>query len=223
MVLPDGLRVAAMDRRGRGRSGRGSDDGYRLDVETGDLISVAEALGGGVVVAAHSFGATITLQALRLGSDLITGAVLYEPPLPSMPAGLGSSEAMLAALADGRHEDALVAFVRDMVKLAPDEIDAYRVSQAWAVGVDLIWTMRREGPALTGLDADITQYSCIDQPIQLLVGPRTAPHRRRAVSALAGVLPNAETTVLEGQGHGALTQAPGLVARAITDFLLRVG
>jgi pimeloyl-ACP methyl ester carboxylesterase len=83
--------------------------------------------------------------------------------------------------------------------------------------------VRREGPALSGLDADITQYSCIDQPIQLLVGPCTAPHRRQAVSALAGVLPNAETTVLEGQGHGALTQAPGLVARAITDFLLRVG
>jgi pimeloyl-ACP methyl ester carboxylesterase len=130
---------------------------------------------------------------------------------------------MLAALKDGRYEDALVAFVRDMVKLAPDEIDAYRASPAWGIGVDLIWTMRREGLALSGLDADITQYSRIDRPIQLLVGPRTARHRSQAVSALAGVLPNAETTVLQGQGHGALMQAPDLVARAITDFLLRVG
>jgi pimeloyl-ACP methyl ester carboxylesterase len=130
---------------------------------------------------------------------------------------------MLAALADGRHEDALVAFVRDIVKLAPDEIDAYRVSPAWTSGVDLIWTMRQEGLTLSRLDADITRYSRIDRPIQLLVGSRAATHRIRAVSALAAVLPNAETTVLEGQGHGALMQAPDLVARAITDFLLRAG
>jgi pimeloyl-ACP methyl ester carboxylesterase len=53
-------------------------------------------------------------------------------------------------------------------------------------------------------------------------GP-AATHRIQAVSALAAVLSNAETAVLEGQGHGALMLAPDLVARAITDFLLRAG
>lgn len=63
-----------------------------------------------MVVVAHSIAATITLQALRRQDGVIAGAVLYEPPLPGLPAGLGSSEAMSAALGDGRYEDALEAF-----------------------------------------------------------------------------------------------------------------
>ncbi len=55
-------------------------------------------------------------------------------------------------------------------------------------------------------------------PVQLLVGGRTALHHRQAVDALAHVLPNARVTVLEAQGHGALVQAPQLVADAIINF-----
>ena len=46
--LGEGLRVATMDRRGRGRSGRADDVPHSLDVEADDVLSVAEALGGGV-------------------------------------------------------------------------------------------------------------------------------------------------------------------------------
>jgi pimeloyl-ACP methyl ester carboxylesterase len=115
-LLDEGFRVAAMDRRGRGRSGRGGAP-YSLDVEADDVLVVAEALGGDVVVAAHSIGATISLEALRRSRGLLSAAVLYEPPLPDSvrppPA------AMLAALDEGRHEEALVIFLRDMVKLDP--------------------------------------------------------------------------------------------------------
>ena len=47
-----------------------------------------------------------------------------------------------------------MAFVRDIVKLAPDEIDAYRASPAWASGVDLIWTMH--APAVAASKAPRT-------------------------------------------------------------------
>jgi len=220
--LPDGLRVAAMDRRGRGRSGRGDDSSHSLEVEADDVLGVADALGGSAVVVGHSIGATITLQALRRAGPLIAGAVLYEPPLPGMPAGLGSSDAMLAALDDGRDDDALVAFLRDMVQLESEDIEAYRTSPRWFSRVALIWTMRRETASLQALDSDLGRYSGIDVPVELLVGDRTAVHHRQAVDALAGVLRDAHVTVLEGQGHGALVQAPRHIASAIAAFVARL-
>ena len=50
----------------------------------------------------------------------------------------------------------------------------------------------------------------------------SALHSRQAVDALAQVLANAQVTVLEGQGHGALVQAPKLVADAVVDFIDRL-
>ena len=35
---------------------------------------------------------------------------------------------MNAALQDGRHDEALEAFLRDLVKLSPEELEAYRAS-----------------------------------------------------------------------------------------------
>jgi pimeloyl-ACP methyl ester carboxylesterase len=217
--LPDGLRVAAMDRRGRGRSGRADDVPYTLEVEADDVLAVAEALGGSVVVVAHSIAATITLQALRRQTGVIVGAVLYEPPLPGMPAGLESSDAMNAALQEDKYEEALDAFLRDLVKLSPADVQAYQTSPLRPTQLALIWTMSREVSSLYALDADIDRYASIEVPVQLLVGDRTALHHRQAVDALAQVLPSAQVTVLEGQGHGALVQAPQLVADAIIDFV----
>ena len=213
-LLDEGFRVAAMDRRGRGRSGRGEDP-YSLDAEADDVLVVAEALGGDVVVAAHSIGATISLEALRRSRGLISAAVLYEPPLPDSvpppPAG------MIAALDEGRHEDALEIFLREMVRLDHADLDAARASPAWSHRVELIWTMRRETSALTHHDPDIERYLSIEQPVELLVGDHTARHHTEAIEALQATLRRAHTRVLPGQGHGALLHAPHLIAASINE------
>ena len=183
---------------------------------------MAKALGGGIVVVAHSIGATITLQALRRAGGLIAGAVLYEPPLPGMESGLGSPQAMLAALEEGRDEDALVAFMTDMVRMPAEDIAAFRASPAWASRVSMIWTMRRESSALAALDPDLARYGTIPGPVRFLVGSRTASHQAEAVAALADVVPSAGVTTLDDQRHGAIVLAPGLVASAISDFLRQV-
>jgi pimeloyl-ACP methyl ester carboxylesterase len=213
-----------MDRRGRGRSGRGSEDGYSLDTEADDVITVAESLGGSVVIAAHSIGATMSLQALRRRGDLFRGAVLYEPPLSGF-VGTDEAEAdqrLMAALDEGRNEDALIIFLRDRVKLSAEDIEVTRSSPAWSSRIDLIWTMRREIAGLNSLDPDHEGYASIQLPILLLVGTRTAAHHAEAISGLASVLPSSETIVLEGQGHAAIVQAPELVAAAINDFLTKI-
>ena len=218
-LLPVGLRVAAMDRRGRGRSGHGGHV-HSLDAEADDVLSVAEALGGGVVVVGHSIGATIALQALRRSDGLIRAATLYEPPLPGMTPE--TPAAMIEALDGGRDDDALTIFLSEVVRLSDREIAALRASPMWESRVALIWTMRRESQSLLSHDRDLSRYGVIDVPVQLLVGTHTAPHHTEAILALTTVLPDAESTVLEGQGHAALVQAPQLVAGAIADLLRRI-
>lgn len=112
--------------------------------------------------------------------------------------------------------------MRDLVQLSPEDLHRYRGSPLYPTQLALIWTTSREVAALDVLDPDIDRYASIDVPIQLLVGDRTAIHQRAAVDALAHVLPIARVTVLAGQGHGALVQAPQLVANAIVDFVDRL-
>jgi pimeloyl-ACP methyl ester carboxylesterase len=221
-LLRDGLRIAAMDRRGRGLSGKGDDAGHSLDVEADDVLSVAQALGGRVVVAAHSIGATITLEALRRSGDLIAGAVLYEPPHPGAPSWQGQPPHMQAAIREGRYEDALVIFLRDVTRLTAEEVVLFRSSRPWQRAVDLGWTLRREGESVQTLDPDFARYAQISVPVELLVGERTARHLVEATERLNRVLPNSHVTELPGQGHGALVTAPHLVAGAINDFIGRL-
>jgi len=76
--------------------------------------------------------------------------------------------------------------------------------------------------AVIRLDACLLLYLAAvpsKSPTALIDACRVA----ESVSALAEVLPNADTTVLAGQGHGVLMQSPDLVAGAIAGFLARVG
>jgi pimeloyl-ACP methyl ester carboxylesterase len=126
---------------------------------------------------------------------------------------------MLAALDQGRDEDALEIFLRDMVKLDPPDLEAARASPGWSHRVEIIWTMRRETSALAQLDPNIERYGSIDQPVELVVGDQTARHHTEAVDALQATLRRAHTRVLPGQGHGALLRGPQLIAATINEHL----
>ena len=192
---------------------------YSFEQEADDLLAVAHALGGNVILVGHSLGAVIGLQALRRAGSLLAGAILYEPPHTGTPAQMETSEAMLTALDEGRDEDALVAFFREVAKFAPADIESYRASPTWPTRVSVVWTMRRESDAFTALDPDLSRYADIRCPIELLVGETTATFQRQAVEALASVLPNARITTLEGQGHTAHVRAPHLIADAVARMI----
>jgi pimeloyl-ACP methyl ester carboxylesterase len=168
------LRVAAMV-----EGGTVADDvPHTLEVEADDVLAVAEALGGGVVVVAHSIAATITVQALRRQTGVIVGAVLYEPPLPGMPAGLESSDAMNAARQEGNYEEALEAFLRDLVKLSPADVQAYQTSPLRPTQLALIWTMSREVSSLYALDAEVGGKTPRASRCVLVVVSASPPMRR---------------------------------------------
>jgi pimeloyl-ACP methyl ester carboxylesterase len=70
---------------------------------------------------------------------------------------------------------------------------------------------------LEDLPHDVEHMAAISAPTLMLYGSRTAPHLRRSTTAIAGAIPGARLIELPGQGHGALTTAPDLVANAILE------
>ena len=80
-LLAERFTVVSYDRRGRGDSGAGDDDGNGDSVarEVEDLAAVITATGGSAMVYGHSSGAIIALEA-AMASVPITRLAVYEPP-----------------------------------------------------------------------------------------------------------------------------------------------
>jgi alpha-beta hydrolase superfamily lysophospholipase len=95
-----------MDRRGKGESG--DTEPYSFAREYDDLSAVAAAIGGPVVLAAHSSGATCALGAALRGTPFAS-LVLYEPPWPvdGPLADPGQIEAVESLIAAGDRDGAL--------------------------------------------------------------------------------------------------------------------
>lgn len=215
--LPDDVGAVWMDRRGRGRSGRG-EDYADFNAEVDDVLAVAALLEPDTVLVGHSIGAVIALETLRRDTTPFAGAVLYEPPLPIDDSPTPGRAEMLTALDEGRYEDAVEAWARMSVRLSEPAIEAFKASPAWPRAVDAIWTMRREGEALRRLHGDDHRYAHIAVPVHLLLGTETSPHHVDAIRRLERQLPNSRTVMLEGHGHSAHLTAPELVAAAVVEL-----
>lgn len=100
--LPDDVGAVWMDRRGRGRSGRG-EDYADFNAEVDDVLAVAALLEPDTVLGGHSIGAVIALETLRRDTTPFAGAVLYEPPLPIDDSPTPGRAEMLTALDEGRY------------------------------------------------------------------------------------------------------------------------
>ena len=152
--LAHGYRVHAIDRRGRGASGDGSDDaGYSIELEYDDLAAVADAVAGEaempVDVVGHSYGGRIGLgAALRTAS--IARLVVYEgAPSPAGGEGYRPSgvEDRIATLIEAGDLDAAAqTFFREIVRMPEPELDAYRANPVWPVRVAAVRTSLARDP-----------------------------------------------------------------------------
>lgn len=210
--------VVAMDRRGRGGSGDGPD--YHILREAEDVAAVVDALGEPTRVLAHSYGAMCTLEASRLTNG-ISKMVLYEPPLPTgaqmYPPGL--PERMEALIAAGDNEAALRLFLRELVGMPGDELDAYRQQPAWPGRVARVPTIPRELGFARDYSFDAEGFAEMTVPTLLLLGGDSPPLFRNADRALQGVLPNLTVRVMPGQRHIAMDLDPDMFTAEVLAFL----
>jgi pimeloyl-ACP methyl ester carboxylesterase len=212
--------VIAADRRGRGGSGDNKE--YSLRKEFEDIVSIAEAIGGPLLLLGHSFGGLLALESALL-SDRISKLVLYEPsiPLPDCPAyPEGLPEKYQTLLDAGNIEGLLYLHYREAVKMTNAEIEKLRNSSAWQERLAAAHTLPREGRANDEYQFDPNRFSDMKIPVLLLVGGDSSDILKKSVETLNTALPNSSVVELPGQQHIAMHTAPGLFVSELEKFLM---
>lgn len=211
------LTVCAMDRRGHGRSGDGPT--YSLQREAEDVAAVAKSRGRPVAVLGHSFGGVVAYEAAFL-TPQIKRLALYEPPIRAADhsAALTRMEALLKV---GDRDAATTLFLRDIVRVSPEEAAAMRSRPSWKALVDSIETSVRQDRALTANRWDPARARTLRTPTLLMIGGRTeSAELRLSVRSLAETLPNREVVTLQGQEHNAMDTDREHLAAIVKAFVL---
>jgi pimeloyl-ACP methyl ester carboxylesterase len=239
-ALADSFSVYAPDRRGRGLSGPYRDD-HSVQTDVDDLAAVLEATGAHNVFGCSS-GAIIALEAART-VPVLRRAAIFEPPLFAdrrVPA------AVLArfdkAMADGNLAAALVAGMKG-AKMGPsvfnvvpgkllEPLTRMAMAQEDKRGTSGYVPMRNLAPTLhydfqlaAELSGSLERYRAITADVLLLGGSKSPGYLKRALDALAKVLPDAERVELAGLGHAAAWNSdrggqPAQVGRALRRFFV---
>jgi len=209
--------ACAMDRRGHGASGDSPE--YVLQKEAEDIAAVVNSRPGTVFVLGHSYGGVCALEATFL-TERISKLVLYEPPLQDR-IDLAVVERIEAMIQDGKREQAVVTFLREVVKLSPGEVAAMRSRPSWPGLVATVDSHPRQMRALAAYRFDAKRMRTVRIPTLLLTGSDTAsPQLKQAIDSLRASLPDPTLVVLEGQQHNAMDSARQELAQAVIGFLL---
>jgi pimeloyl-ACP methyl ester carboxylesterase len=198
-------------------------DGYSISREVGDIRALAEKIGEPMVVAGHSSGAVVALEALAASPGMFAGAVLFEPPVatgPPAPAGSAALARASAAAAAGKPGQAAQIFVRDIVGMPA--FSARMLRLLVIVLPRLRALIPRQISDLDGVGLRLDAYAQITTPAVLLGGERSPAHLAKSLDALAAVMSNAVLVTLPRRDHFAHRKAPGEVARVIEDLARQV-
>jgi pimeloyl-ACP methyl ester carboxylesterase len=214
--------VFTYDRRGRGESG--DEPPYAVERELEDVETLIEQAGGSAFVWGISSGAALALEAARRGLG-ITKLALYEPPFivddrrPPIPADIVSQLNNLVA-AD-RRDEAVRTFLHQMG--APRIVIALmRGLPVWPklrrVAHTLPYDMTIVAPYQRGAALPADRWEPVAVPTLVMVGGKSPAWLHHGAQALADVLPNESSHVVEGQTHN--VKAKSLVL-PLGDFFRR--
>lgn len=218
------LTVHAIDRRGRGASGDAPD--YVLEREFEDVAAVvdtlAEASGNPIAVYGHSHGGIVAFGAAALTRNvrrlaLYEGWPVPDPGVFALPAGLEAR--MDQPLEEGDRDDVVELLFRKLEDMSDQDMEAFKAAPSWPGRVAAAHTITREIRGEVGARLDPEVAARITAPVLLITGERSADASKPHVEAVAAALPDAHTTVLEGQAHVADVVDPELFAARVLPFV----
>lgn len=215
--LADRFTCVTYDRRGHSRSPLGTEP-ESTETHAADLVALVERLGlSRPILVGSSGGARITLEAARTRPDLITAAVMSEPPVFSLasgaPAGPSMVEVVQRAAADGGPSAAVDAFFPLMCPGLWSQLDEAAKDRYRANAPMLLAEFA--GPNYAPTVGDIR---AIGLPCLVIAGTTSHPALRQIASTLARELPDARFVPLEGSGHVTYAERPDEFARAVAAF-----
>jgi pimeloyl-ACP methyl ester carboxylesterase len=203
--LSEHYTVYAMDRRGRAPSGDAKQ--YSIANEADDIAAVLDAIGGQVIVLAHSYGGLATLEALdRLKT--VSHLILYEPPVALQPRDPAITANLDRALEANDREELATIFLRDQIGVPPDPLARMRSSPIWPIVLQISPTLPRETRTVNTYSASRERFANWKVPTTVLLGSVTTGLLKDAAFFLHDAIPGCRLVMLEGQGHGAMLDAP---------------
>jgi pimeloyl-ACP methyl ester carboxylesterase len=220
-VLPafqEHFTVCAVDRRGRG--GSGDSDSYSIEREFEDVATVVDSFDETVNLLGHSYGGLCALEASLLTKNL-RRLVLYEPP--AVPAGVyppGFIERLEALIDRGKREEALVAFMTEVVKLREPEVELMRALPAWEGRIAAAHTLPREARVDESYKLDPIRLASMSVPTLILQGGESPSFLTLSNQSVHAALPNSRIAVMPGQQHVAMDTATDLFVAEVLSFLL---
>ncbi|MFI5271753.1 MAG: alpha/beta fold hydrolase [Ktedonobacterales bacterium] len=220
--------VFAYDRRGRGDSGDTAP--YAVEREVEDIAAVIAEAGGSAFLFGHSSGAVLALEAARLLPTKITKLAVYEPPFiidgsrPRAPKDFASH--LNELVSSGRRGEAVESFMT-FVGTPAEMIAQMRLSPMWPQLEASAQTFAYDATIVEdteqGDPSALRKWESTTVPTLVMDGTvflgRAEPHAfmRHGADELAGVLPNAQRRILEGQDHGPSNE---VLVPALKEFFL---
>jgi pimeloyl-ACP methyl ester carboxylesterase len=212
--------VINFDRRGRGDS----DDTppYAIEREIEDIAALIAEAGGTASLYGHSSGAALVLHAAAAGLP-VEALILHEAPYnPDDEAMKERSRAwsreLAAMLADGRHGDAMAAFMAQ-TGMPQEMIDGLCGTPRWAELEAMAPTLAYDSALMGDRDGGlvpVTLAARVHAPALVLCGHEGPGWMIDVNRQLANALPNARLRVLEGEGH---VVDPARLAPVVAEFL----
>ena len=218
-ILADRFTVVGYDRRGRGESEPGTRP-YAVQQEVDDLVAVLHGVDPHAFVFGMSSGAALSLEAARQGK-LSSPLGVYEPPFildhSHTPDDPDFTKKLRSLIAAGHRTRAVKAFLRLMGVPAPVVV-VMPLLPMWKKLTAAADTLPNDfeivSPYRRGRALPDDHYAAISVPTLLIAGGKSPTYMQHAPAAIAAQIPDAATTILEGQTHevNAEVLAPVLVS-----------
>ena len=211
-LAPD-FTVYNYDRRGRGPSG--DTPPYAVQREVEDIEVVITAAGGSAALYGSSSGAALALEAAASGVP-ITKLALWEPPFfldASLRPPADTARTYTELVEAGRRGDAVEYFMAKVVGLPAEFVAQARSSPWWPAQEALAHTLAYDATIMDDYSLPSERAAAVTAPTLVLAGGASFPWMTDMAQALAKVIPDARTRILEGQTHDVDAAVLGPVLR----------
>jgi pimeloyl-ACP methyl ester carboxylesterase len=119
----------------------------------------------------------------------------------------------------GEKEQALLLFLRDVLKTPEHELASAQASVGWPASVATAHTVPRECKVVDGYTFNGERFRNMQTPTVLFVGSDSPQPQHGIAATVHAALPNSRIVLLPGEQHWALNTAPELFAHEVEKFL----
>ena len=169
-------------------------------------------------VLGHSYGGICALEAALL-TDRVRRLVLYEPPMGFLASPPHVVQRLELLLEEGRREELVAFFMREVAGLPADQVELLRSLPAWEARLAVAHTIPREERASREYGFDPDRFRALDVPTLFLEGGDSPDPFKVAGEAVGEALPDCRVVVMPGQRHAAMDTATELFTTEVLSFL----